>query len=145
MCLEDCVCVLSDLAWLPFLGVVSKSWYIIIIYNTCFYKPLSWKVMYPVTSKPTPPTVSTYRHRTGFIVKRKQVRKPNYLGIPINWCFFTFFKVVHFAKKNTSISKNSLKFIIHFFFQKNIIGHTYIFNKWNDNFKFSISLKSYEE
>ena len=30
------------------------------------------------------PQFSTYRHRTGFIVKRKQVHIPNYLRIPIN-------------------------------------------------------------
>ena len=29
--LDDCVCVLSDLTWLPLLGVGRKSWYIIII------------------------------------------------------------------------------------------------------------------
>ena len=31
------------------------------------------------------PHFSTYRHWIGFIVKRKQVRISNYLGIPINW------------------------------------------------------------
>ena len=31
MYLDDCVCVLPDLAWLPLLGVGRKSWYIIII------------------------------------------------------------------------------------------------------------------
>ena len=29
MYLDDCVCVLSDLTWLPLLGVGRKSWYII--------------------------------------------------------------------------------------------------------------------
>ena len=29
--LDDCVCVLSDLTWLPLLGVGRKSWYIIIL------------------------------------------------------------------------------------------------------------------
>ena len=39
------------------------------------------------TQKPTPPTVCNqhYRHRTGFIVKRKQVRITNNLGLPPNW------------------------------------------------------------
>ena len=31
MYLDDCVCVLPDLTWLPLLGVGRKSWYIIII------------------------------------------------------------------------------------------------------------------
>ena len=30
------------------------------------------------------PQLSTYRHRTGFSVKRKQVRITNYPGVPIN-------------------------------------------------------------
>ena len=29
--LDDCVCVLPDLTWLPLLGVGRKSWYIICI------------------------------------------------------------------------------------------------------------------
>ena len=37
------------------------------------------------------PQFSTYRHRTGFIVKRKQVRIPNYLGIPINSFYLFYF------------------------------------------------------
>ena len=32
MYLDDCVCVLPDLTWLPLLGVGRRSWYIIIIY-----------------------------------------------------------------------------------------------------------------
>ena len=32
MYLDDCVCVLPDLTWLPLLGVGRKSWYIIIKY-----------------------------------------------------------------------------------------------------------------
>ena len=32
MYLDDCVCVLSDLTWLPLLGAGRKSWYIIINY-----------------------------------------------------------------------------------------------------------------
>ena len=38
------------------------------------------------------------------------------------------------------ISKNCLKFIIQFFFHKDIIGHTYICTKCNNNFKFTLSL-----
>ena len=91
------------------------------------------------------PQFSTYRHRTGFIVKRKQVRITNYLGLPINWIFWGFnFKVAYFTKKTTHFSKNSPKFIITFF-QIEIIRHTYICTKCSDNFKYTVSLKSYEE
>ena len=41
------------------------------------------------------PQFSTYRLRTGFIVKRKQVHIINYLGIPINLEFF-FYKFLKF-------------------------------------------------
>ena len=51
-------------------------------------------------------------------------------------------KLLILREKNTRFSKKSLKFIIHFFFQKEIIGHTHICTKCNDNFKFTISLKS---
>ena len=33
----DCVCVLSDLTWLPLLGVGRKSWYIIYIFSIATY------------------------------------------------------------------------------------------------------------
>ena len=59
--------------------------------------------------------------------------------------FFKQIFNVYFASKNTRFSKNSIKFIIQFFFQKPVIGHMYICTKCNDNFKFTISLKSYEE
>ena len=65
------------------------SWYVIINFSIVHpIKPCSWKVMFPVTSSLLLPQFSTYRHWTGFIVKRKQVRITNYLGIPINFFFF---------------------------------------------------------
>ena len=39
------------------------------------------------------------------------------------------------------ISKNFLKCIIYYNLTNNIILHTYIFTKCNDEFKFTISLK----
>ena len=89
------------------------------------------------------PQFSTYRHWTGFIVKRKQVRITNYIGLPIN-CLKKNYKILKlflWPQKNAHCSKNSLKFIINFFLKKNVIGHTYIYTKCNDNFKFTISLK----
>ena len=56
------------------------------------------------------PQFSTYRHRTGFIVKRKQVvRIQNYLRIPINFkvFFYRFLKlfilpkIIHVFQKNS--------------------------------------------
>ena len=66
----------------------------------------------------------------------------NYLCLPINFYFIVIFKVAYFSPKKYAISKKSIKFIIPFFFLKEIIGHTYIFTKCIDNFKFNISLKS---
>ena len=122
------------------------SWYAIIhlsiihvIYNTP-----SLKVTFLTTQSLLLPEFSTYRHRTGFIVKRKQVRITNYLGLPINWIFFLNFKADYFGKKNMGFSKNSPQF----FFLKEIIGQTYICTKCNDNFKFSsnfqIFIKSHD-
>ena len=47
-----------------------------------------------------------------------------------------------FAPQKYAIFK---KFHTFFFFFKEIIGHMYIFTKCIDNFKFTISLNSYEE
>ena len=48
-------------------------------------------------------------------------------------------------KKKCALQKNSLKFIIINFFKNEIIGLAYICTKCNDRFKFTVSLKSYEE
>ena len=71
------------------------------------------------------------------------MRITNYKIIPKKCFFLQIFKVVYFAEKNTRILKNSIKFSIHL--KKTEIRNTYIFTKCIDNFKFSISLKSYEE
>ena len=52
------------------------------------------------------------------------------------------FKVIYFAKKYALLKKISK--IYYSFKKKEIIVHTYICTKCNDNFKFTISLKSYE-
>ena len=92
--------------------------------------------MFPVTSKPTPPTVFNLdwvhcEEETGAyyqsslntykFVKKKKLK-----------LFILHFKKFH-------------KIYYYYFFQKEIIEHTYICTKCNDNFKFSLSLKSYEE
>ena len=67
------------------------------------------KLQFPALKSLRLSQFSTYRHRTGFIAKRKQVRIQEYLEIPINVVifFFFFFKVAYFAPKNTSFQKNS--------------------------------------
>ena len=71
--------------------------FIFLPYNCC---PEKWR--FPALKSLLPPQFTTYRYRTGFIVKRKQVRITNYLGLPINLSFFLpIFKVVYFAKKYT--------------------------------------------
>ena len=95
-----------------------------VMINLSISIPPSWKVTFPVTSKPTPPTVFNLQALNWVHCGKKQVHITNYLGIPINW--YKFLKSIIFAQKNVRTSKNSIKFIIHFF-QKEIIGHTYIF------------------
>ena len=52
-------------------------------------------------------------------------------------------KVGYFAPKKYALFKKLPKTYIHFFFfQKEIIGHMYVCTMYNDNFKFTISLKS---
>ena len=61
---------------------------------------------------------STYRHRTWFIVERKQVRISNYLGLPIKfYILFLFLKLLILPPKNMRISKNSINLLL-FFFKK---------------------------
>ena len=106
---------------------------------TCFCEPLPWKVMFLVTSKPTAPTV--FNQQASDLVHCKEetgAHAKKYLGIPILF-FLQILKLFILPPKNTWISKNSIKFIILFFFIKKLFQHTYICTKCNENFKFSIS------
>ena len=85
--------------------------------------------MFPDTSKTTPPTVFNLQ-------ASDWVHCEEETGVCTELSQNTY--------KLVSISKNSIKFIIHFF-QKMIILHTHIFTKCIDKFKFSVSLKSNEE
>ena len=62
-----------------------------IFYNICYKKCTPEKWYFQSLQSLLLPQFSTYRHRTRFIVKRKQVRITNYLGIPINYYFFYIF------------------------------------------------------
>ena len=98
---------------------------------------------FPVTQKPTPPTV--------FNVQASDwVHCEEETGAYYQLSRFTdklvkknYFKVVNFARKKHFSEK--FPNIYSFFFQKEIIGHTYICAKCNDNLKFTTSIKSYEE
>ena len=101
------------------------------------YELLSWKVTFPVTS-------SHSFQPTG--IGLGSLWRGNRCVLPIisedlEIDFFNKFLKLFILPKNMRISKNS-RF---FFFQKPIIGNTYIFTKCIDDFKFWISLKSSEE
>ena len=104
--------------------------------------PEKWR--FPVLKSLLLPQFSTYRHRTGFIVKRKrayyQLSRFTYKLEKKN---LHIFKVGYFAKRKYLLFQKFPK-IYHliFFFQKEVIGHTYICTKCNGDFKFTISLKS---
>ena len=111
------------------------------------YFPLSWKVTFPVTSEPTPPIVFNLR-ASDWVHCEEETGAYTQLSwntYKLARIILNFFKVYFSPPQNTCISKKSVKFIIHFVFQKKIIGHTYKFTKCIDNLKFSASLKSYQE
>ena len=59
-------------------------WFLLFIHFSIFQpSPEKWR--FPALKSLLLPQFSTYRHRTGFILKRKQVRITNYLGLPMNW------------------------------------------------------------
>ena len=109
MYLDDCVCVLPDLTWLPLLGVGRKSWYIIHIIYTALLKSDISSHFKDYSSPSFQPTGiglgSLWRgNRCAYwnITVNLKMYKKNFLQI----C-----KVVYLAtKKNTHISKNSIKF-----------------------------------
>ena len=101
-----------------------------------------------VTQKPTPPTV--FNLQASDLVRFEEETGTYY---QLSWfiyklviVFLFIFKEknsVNFMERNT-LFKKFPKIYYSFFFKKEIIGHTYMCTKCNDNFKFTISLKSYE-
>ena len=75
--------------FMPSIGSFCVGFFYIFIFLSYNRSPEKW--LFSVFNKLPLPQFSTYRHRTGFIVKRKQVRITNYRGIPINWYFFFHF------------------------------------------------------
>ena len=104
--------------FMPSIGSSCVGSFYIFIFLPYNCSPEKWH--FPAFKILYSPQFSTYRHRTGFIVKRKKVRITNYIGIPINlhFFFYQFRKFLILSPKNTQISKNSVKKIIHFFFTK---------------------------
>ena len=85
-------------------------------YNLCYknHSPEKWH--FGSLQSLLLPQFSTYRHRTGFIVKRKQVRiqesiRQNYKLV----CFCYKFLKLFILQKKKWVSKNFIKFIIIFF------------------------------
>ena len=73
------------------------------------------------------PLFSTYRHRTGFNVKRKQLRITNYLGLPINLLFLFFKKVAYFAPKKYALFKKISKIYCIFFSKWDNWAYVYMY------------------
>ena len=126
---------------MPSIGSLCVCSFYILIFLPYNCSPENWH--FPAIKILCSPQFWTYRHRTGFIVKRKQVCITNYLGIPIkNFIFYKFLKFFFFfAPKKYTDFKKFPKIYYSFFFHKKWIGHTYICTKCNDDFKFTISLK----
>ena len=59
--------------------------------------------------------------------------------------FKQFFKVVNFARKKYMLHLKKILKMYYFFSKRDNWAYIYIYTKCNDNFKFAISLKSYEE
>ena len=147
----------STLVWLLFddNGFVMCNYSF--FYYTCYRNRAPEKWRFRSLQSLLLPQFSTYRYRTGFIVKRKQgCSIGEELGVPLLWntqlIFNTYklkkksnFEICLFCPKNTRISRNSVKFIIHFFLQKSKFSiRMYVVNAMI-TINFWLSLKSYEE
>ena len=129
---------------MPSIGSLCVGSFYIFIFS--ILQPLSWKVTFSGTQKPTPPTVlnlqvSDWVHREEETCAYYHLSQLTYKLVIL---FFLFFKVAYFVKKNYALFKKFSKFIIHFFSKRDNLA-LYMCIKCNDNFKFTISLKSYDE
>ena len=104
---------------------------------------LSWKVTFSGIQNPLQPTVfnlqaSDWVHCEEETGVYYQLYRHTYKLI---FFFLQISIVSYFAPKKYADLKKFTKIYYSFIFHKNIIGHTYICTKCNDNFKFTISLK----
>ena len=126
--------------------MIISSWCVIVHFSIIcmLYKPLFWKVTFPVSSKPT---YSSHSFQPTGIGLGSLWRGNMYVYSihSANLIIFFFFYICYNCsfcwKKNMLISKHSITFVIPYNLKKMELG--YIFAKYN-NLKFSISLKSYE-
>ena len=96
------------------------------------HNALSWKVTFPVTSKPFPPAVFNLQASDWVHCEEETGAHTKLSGH--SYKLLLFFLCCLFSTKNMHISKNS----IHQNLTNNIILNTSIFTKCNANFKFSI-------
>ena len=92
------------------------SWSVIINFSIILNKnrsPEKWR--FSALKSLLLPQFSTYRHRTSFILKRKQVHIANYPRLPIKIFFFKYLKLFILPPKTMSFSKNSINFFFFFF------------------------------
>ena len=68
--------------FMPSIGSLCVGSFYLFIFLPYSCSPEKWH--FPALKSLLLPQFSTYRHWTGFIVKRKQVHIINYLGLPIN-------------------------------------------------------------
>ena len=97
------------------------------------------------TQKPTPPTVSNLQASDWVHCEEEtgayhQLSRLTYKLVSF---LIIFLKLLMLPPKKDTNFKKFPK--IYYSFKKKIIEHTHICTKCNDNFKFIISLKSYEE
>ena len=110
---------IANLLCLPFYWFLMCNY--TCFYNTCSHKPpLLWKVMFQVTSKPTPPTVfnlqaSDWVHCEEEIGASHQSPRNTYKLVI--FCL-PIFKVVYFHRKEYSHFKKFHKIYYSYFFQK---------------------------
>ena len=106
-------------------------------------QPLSWKVTFSGTQKSLQPTVFNLQASDWLLCEEEtgahyQLHRLTYKL----WTLcLNFFKRSLFCQK-TALFKTFPKIYYSFFLHKIVIGHTYICTICNDNFKFTLSLKS---
>ena len=99
------------------------------LFNFLPYNCSPEKWCFPALKSLLLPQFSTYRHRTGFIVKRKQVRITNYLGCPINLLFFIvfIFSSCLFCQKKYALFKIFPEIYYYFFSKRDNWAYIYMY------------------
>ena len=126
---------------MPSIGSLCVGCFYIFIFLP--YNPSPEKWHFPALKRYQRPQFSTYRHRTGFIMKRKQVHISPCDCLPLNLLvfFILILKFAYFGTKKYAILKKFPKIYLWSFFQNPALKYTYICTICNDNFKLMLSLK----